>query len=69
MPLFPLLAQANTSRTLFLIPLVVIISLVYSASRYESPERILKRAFKVSLQILGFMAVVLLVLMFLSAGL
>lgn len=60
MPL--LLAAADfftLTRSAFLLPIVVIISLVYSASRYESPERIVRRAAKVGLQILGFMAVVL----------
>ncbi len=57
------------NRFWFLIPLILIISLVYSASRYEAPPRILQRAGKLSLQITGFMAVVLAVLAWLSAGL
>ena len=63
-----LLAAADlaVTRSWFLLPLVVIISLVYSASRYESPERIVRRAAKVAVQILGFMAVVLVLLIALS---
>jgi hypothetical protein len=57
------------SRLWFLLPLIVMISLVYSASRYETPVRIIRRAAKLFLQIFGFMAVVLALLAWLSAGL
>ena len=50
------------NRFWFLFPLIVIVSLVYSASRYESPNRIIRRAGRLSLQIVGFMAVVLVLL-------
>jgi uncharacterized membrane protein YidH (DUF202 family) len=66
MHLLLLAADLALTRSWFLLPLVVIISLVYSASRYESPERIVRRAAKVAVQILGFMAVVLVVLVVLS---
>lgn len=56
-------------RLWFLPPLIVIVSLVYSASRYESPGRIVWRAGRLCLQIAGFMAVVLGLLAWLSAGL
>ena len=59
----------SISRLWFLIPLIVVISLVYSASRYESPERIIRRAGRLGLQIAGFMAVVLALLAWLSSGL
>lgn len=52
-----------------LIPLAAVISLVYSASRYELPERILRRAARLFLTILGFMAAVFVLLLFLSFGL
>lgn len=69
-PTFLLAAGAGgPSRLWFLLPLIVMISLVYSASRYEAPERILRRAGKLFLQIFGFMAVVLALLAWLSAGL
>ena len=60
---------APLSRFWFLLPLILIISLVYSASRYETPERIIRRAGKLCVQITSFMAVVLAVLALLSMGL
>jgi hypothetical protein len=59
----------SISRLWFLLPLIVVISLVYSASRYEMPDRIIRRAGRLGLQIAGFMAVVLALLAWLSAGL
>ena len=63
----PLLAQANV--TWYLLPLALAISLVYSASRYELPERILGRAIRLFLQIVGFMGAAFLVLWVLTYGL
>lgn len=56
------------SRSWYALPLIVVISLVYSASRHESPEIILKRAARLGLTISVFMLVVLGGLMFLSSG-
>ena len=56
-------------RTWFLFPLVVVVSLVYSASRYEASDQILRRAFRLFLTILGFMGVVFALLFVLSYGL
>ena len=53
----------------YLLPLAVAISLVYSASRFEQPERILRRAARLFLQILLFMGAVFAVLFVLSDGL
>ena len=64
-----LLAAGTLGRLWFLFPLIVIVSLVYSASRYESPDRILRRAGRLGLQIAGFMTIVLALLAWLSAGL
>ena len=64
-----ILAATTIGRLWFLIPLIVIVSLVYSASRYESPDRILRRAVRLGLQIAGFMTVILGLLAWLSAGL
>jgi hypothetical protein len=64
-----LLLIADVNKTWFLIPLAIVISLVYSASRYEMPERILRRAARLCATILGFMACVFLLLMLLSLGL
>lgn len=57
------------SRLWFAVPLIVVISLVYSASRYESPDKILRRAGRLALTICGFMLAVLVVLVVLSHGL
>ncbi len=64
---FLLLAQANV--TWYLLPLAMAISLVYSASRFELPERILNRAVRLFLQIVGFMGAAFLILWVLTYGL
>ena len=47
------------SRTLFyLLPLVAAVSLVYSATRHEQWSMILRRALRLGMVILGFMAVI-----------
>jgi hypothetical protein len=61
------LAQLNI--TWYLLPLAVVISLVYSASRYELPERIIRRAARLFVTIMLFMAAVLLLLLLFSFGL
>ncbi len=67
---FVLAAGAGSiNRLWFLFPLIGIISLVYSASRHEAPDRIFRRAGRLCLQISGFMAVVLVLLAWLSSGL
>lgn len=63
-----LLAAADLHVSLYLLPLAAVISLVYSASRYELPDKILIRALKLFAQIIGFMAVVFVVLWFFSMG-
>jgi len=47
------------SVTWYLLPLAAVISLVYSATRYESPSRIIRRAGTLFVQILVGMAVIL----------
>lgn len=59
---------ADLQVSLYLIPLAAVISLVYSASRYEIPTKILTRAAKLFGQIVGFMAVVFVVLWYFSRG-
>ncbi|HUG90255.1 MAG TPA: hypothetical protein VML55_05450 [Planctomycetaceae bacterium] len=61
-----LLLAAEMSVSWFLLPLAAVISLVYSASRYELPEVILRRATRLFVTILGFMAAVFVVLLWLS---
>ena len=59
----------HLSRSWFALPLILAISLVYSASRYEAPPKILRRAGRLTLTITGFMLAVLVVLVVLSYGL
>ena len=61
-----LLLAAGPNVTWYLLPLAVMISLVYSASRYELPESILRRSARLFVTILIFMALVLGVLILLS---
>ncbi len=68
MHVFMLLA-VGPNIMLYLFPLSVVISLVYSASRYELPEAILRRSGRLFLTILIFMAIVLGVLVLLSRNL
>lgn len=53
----------------YLLPMVAIISLVYSASQYELPEKIVRVATKRFVYILAFMALAFAILWFLSDGL
>lgn len=52
--------------TWFLFPLAAAVSLVWTASRYESTPLIMQRSVKLFLQIILFMAVILAVLFALS---
>jgi hypothetical protein len=67
--LFAAVNFSSGSRLWLLPPLIVVVSLVYSASRYEAPQRILVRAARLAAQIAGFMAAILALLAWLSAGL
>lgn len=60
------LAAAEINVTWYLLPLAAVVSLVYSASRYELPERILQRATRLFFTILLFMGIVFAVLLALS---
>lgn len=50
----------------YAVPLVIAVSLVYAATRHEQIAPILRHALRVAMWIVGFMAVVLLVLMLLA---
>ncbi len=63
--LVPVLA-ANMNATWWLLPLAVTVSLVYNATRYELPEKILQRSLKMGLAITGFMGGALVLLFLLS---
>jgi hypothetical protein len=62
-------AMSQIGLTWYLLPLAAAISLVYSATRYESTPRIINRALRLFLQVLFFMGVILAVLLALSIGL
>lgn len=64
-----ILAQGDWNVSWYVLPLAAVISLVYSASRYELPERILRRAARLFLTIVGCMAALFVVLYVLSYGL
>jgi hypothetical protein len=61
-------SAGGLGRSWYAIPLIVVISLVYSASRHESPELIVRRSLRLALTITSFMFAVLLVLLFMSRG-
>lgn len=60
---------AQIGLTWYLLPLAAVISLVYNATRYESPTRILRRSLKLFIQVMIGMAIILGVLMALSFNL
>lgn len=60
---------ANLNLLWYLFPLTLAVSLVYSASRYEAPSRIIQRALQLFVQISLFLGVVFIVLFVLSDGL
>ena len=47
----------------FALPLVIVVSLVYAATRHEAMEPILRHATRVGMWIVGFMVVVFVVLL------
>ena len=53
-----LLAAAEINDMWYALPLVIAVSLVYSATRHEHMEPILGHALRVGIWIAGFMAVV-----------
>jgi hypothetical protein len=59
------LAQANLMW--YSLPLIVVISLVYSATRHEAMGPILAHALRLGIMIAGFMAVILVVLWAISS--
>jgi hypothetical protein len=58
--LLPLLAEVN--QMWFSIPLIVAISLVYSATHHEDMRHILAHALRLGLMIVGFMIAIMIVL-------
>ncbi len=65
----PIWLLATTNVTWYLLPLAMVVSLVYSASRFERTEKILRRGILLFLQIIGLMFAVLAVLWLFSLNL
>ena len=64
----PLFA-AHVAQIWYSLPLIVAISLVYSATRHEQMAPILHHAVRLGLWIIGFMAVVFGLIFWLTSGL
>ncbi|HID74744.1 MAG TPA: hypothetical protein EYP56_01960 [Planctomycetaceae bacterium] len=60
------LAVADISYFSFVLPLVVAVSLVYAATRHERMGPILIHAVRFGLWVVGFMAVLFVILLFIS---
>jgi len=58
-----LLANILDNDLWFALPLVIAVSLVYAATRHEAMEPILRHAMRIGVWIVGFMAVVFVVLL------
>lgn len=69
MVLMPVMAVLMGNAIWYLPPLAAVISLVYNASRFEMPSKILSRSIRLFLEIMIFMAIIMAVLYFLSFGL
>lgn len=67
MPMLPLMPLAMINQMWFAVPLIVVISLVYAATRHETMPAILSHAVRLGGWITGFMAVVFVILLILSA--
>ena len=52
------LPLAMTPRVFYAIPLVVVISLVYGATRHENLKEIFVHSFRSAVWVLGFMAII-----------
>ncbi len=61
-----LLAVGQINDLWFALPLIVAVSLVYSATRHEEMGPIVAHAGRVAIWILGFMVAIFMVLLFIS---
>lgn len=64
-----LLAAGQVSDLWYAVPLIVVVSLVYAATRYERMEQILSAATRTATWISGFMLLIFGVLYFVSSRL
>lgn len=62
-----LISNVWFGRMWYSLPLVVVISLVYAATRHEAIKPILNHAVRFGMWVLGFMAVVFLILTLITA--
>lgn len=65
----PFVILATISQFWYSAPLIIVVSLVYSATRHELMQPILAHAARTAVWIIGFMVVVFLLLSLLSWGL
>ena len=65
--LAPLLAAAHINDLWYALPLIVAVSVVYSATRHEAMEAILSGALRIGAWITGFMAFFFVVLLVMSS--
>lgn len=63
----PLLAAAHINDLWYALPLIVAVSVVYSATRHEAMEAILSGALRIGAWITGFMAFFFVVLLLMSS--
>jgi hypothetical protein len=61
-----LMAALGIHDSWYALPLVIVVSLVYSATRHEAMGPILAHALRIGIWIIGFMVVVFLVLLLVS---
>lgn len=64
---WPLLAAGHINDLWYALPLIVAVSMVYSATRHEAMEAILAGAMRIGAWITGFMLVVFAVLFAISS--
>ena len=65
----PLLAAAHINDLWYALPLIVAVSMVYSATRHEAMEAIISGALRIGAWITGFMAFFFVVLWLMSSTL
>lgn len=63
----PVLAAAHINDLWYAVPLIVAVSVVYSATRHEAMEAILAGAVRIGAWITGFMAFFFVVLLLMSS--
>jgi hypothetical protein len=62
------LFAARWAEVWYLLPLVIIVSLVYSGTRHEEPSEILTGSARTAVWVCGFMAIIFVVLWLMGLG-